>query len=201
MYTPNTQDIKRLHRKYAPTDEAFDLVFTHCNIVWDIAYQLITNGNFAIDSELVQAGCLLHDVGVYSLFDTSGKELTNSAYITHGIRGEEILKAEGFPEIIYRFASHHTGVGLSKQDILLQKLPLPIQDYEAETTEELLVMYADKFHSKTQPPYFNPFGWYKSHVGQFGPGKAERLEAMAKQFGLPDLSPLSEKYGHQIRKD
>lgn len=61
--------------------------------------------------------------------------------------GEAILKSEGFPEKLWRFASHHTGVGLTR-DVINQKLPLPEADYLVETDEELLVMYADKFHSK-----------------------------------------------------
>lgn len=61
-------------------------------------------------------------------------------YITHGTEGERILKEEGLPENLWRFAAHHTGVGLSKQDIINQHLPLPAADYFAETDEELLVM-------------------------------------------------------------
>lgn len=48
----------------------------------------------------------------------------------------------------------HTGVGLTKEDVLVQGLPLPPADYVAITPEERLVMYADKFHSKTTPPTF-----------------------------------------------
>lgn len=35
-----------------------------------------------------------------------------------------------------------------------QNLPVPPADYLAETAEERLVMYADKFHSKSRPTRF-----------------------------------------------
>lgn len=154
----------------------------------------------AVDLELVKAGCLLHDIGVYELLDKDGKDREDIHYITHGIRGEAILKKEGFPEIIWRFGSHHTGVGLTKKDITSQNLPLPLQDYEAETIEEELVMYADKFHSKMTLPCFNTFEYYKQSVAKFGQDKSEKFAQMADKFGVPDLDPLIAKYGHAVRR-
>jgi len=196
MLLPTLQEIETLHKKYAPTPAVLNLVLTHCRIVWDIAAQLLEQRPIAADAELVRVGCLLHDIGVYQLFDATGTERTDLAYITHGVRGEAILRAEGFPETVWRFASHHTGMGLTKQDIEAQHLPLPAQDYIAQTTEEELVMYADKFHSKTTPPRFNSFERYKAHAAQFGPDKVEKFEHMATAFGVPNLTPLAEQYGH-----
>lgn len=192
------EEIKALHRKYAPNEELFETVFTHCQIVWEIAEQLMQRID-SIDANLVRIGCLLHDIGVYTLFDEQGNMYPNNQYITHGIRSEEILRSEGFPDEICKFGSHHTGVGLFVADIKAQNLPLPAQDYLAETKEQLLVMYADKFHSKTKPAVFNSFEWYKEHVSQFGTEKARLFEEMAQQFGVPELKALSEKYKFAIR--
>ena len=199
MQLPNLEQIEVLHKKYAPTPEVLELVFTHCKIVNDVAQQLIAANNLKVDAELVKFGCLLHDIGVYPLFDKDGTEREDLHYITHGVRGEEILKSEGFPETIWRYASHHTGVGLTKHDIVSQNLPLLEQDYVAETPEEELVMYADKFHSKTEPPYFNPYEWYRRYAAKFGEDKVQRFELMAQKFGVPNLAPLIEQYGHQSR--
>jgi len=133
------------------------------------------------------------------LLDKNGKERPDIHYITHGVRGEAILKDEGFPEVIWRYASHHTGVGLTKQDITSQNLPLPLQDYEADTKEEELIMYVDKFHSKVIPPCFNTYEYYKKAVAKFGQEKAEKFEQMAQEFGVPDLTLLIAKYGHEVR--
>lgn len=200
MNLPTLKQIEDLHRKYALSDAGFDLVFTHCKIVCEIAEQCITKKQLAVDVELVKVGCLLHDIGVYELLDKDGKDREDIHYITHGIRGEAVLKKEGFPEMIWRFGSHHTGVGLTKIDITSQNLPLPVQDYEAETIEEELVMYADKFHSKVTPPCFNTFEYYKQSVAKFGQDKSEKFAQMADKFGVPDLDPLIAKYGHAVRR-
>lgn len=192
-------EIQTLHKKYAPSEEVYKLVFTHCQIVCDIAEQLIAHNNLEIDAELVRSGCLLHDIGVYPLFNGDGKLREGTHYITHGLEGEGILKAEGLPELIWRFASHHTGVGLTKQDVINQQLPLPVEDYLATTDEEALVMYADKFHSKTSPPVFNSYERYKQKVTEFGENKVADFERLAQKFGIPDLAPLAEKYGYEIR--
>lgn len=197
MQLPTVQEIEALHRKYAPSQEAFDLVYQHCRIVWDIAKQLIDSNKIDVNAELVKAGSLLHDIGLYRLIDVAGA--INPMHIKHGILGYELLKKEGYPETICRFASHHTGVGLSRADVLAQKLPLPPDDYTAETNEELLVMYADKFHSKNQPPCFVTYDWYRDYVATFGDDKVLRFDRIAERFGVPMLSPIVAKYGHRVK--
>lgn len=188
---PTTQHILQLHHKYAPTPAALEKVYGHCQIVWDIAEQLILRNNLHVDVELVKAGCLLHDIGVYAL-------KAGEPYILHGVRGEELLQHEGLPETLQKIASHHTGVGISEQDIVTQALPLPSADYFAETPEERLVMYADKFHSKGQILHFNSAASYADHVGKFGIDKTERFMAMVQEYGEPDLEMLSKKYNQPI---
>src|ERR1700761_839911 len=85
MRIPTDDDVLRLHKKYAPTPDAFDLVYTHCQIICGIARQLHSRpgADQDIDMDLVQAGSLLHDIGVYRLYDDDGK-LDRTDYIRHG---------------------------------------------------------------------------------------------------------------------
>jgi uncharacterized protein len=136
-------------------------------------------------------------MGVYRLYDTAG-ELDHASYIRHGLLGHELLLAEGFPDAICRFASCHTGMGLTRDDVLRQGLPLPPADYVAETGEEALVMYADKFHSKTTPPALLTACAYAASVRRFGEDKVARFESMRAAFGEPDLGPFSRAYGHRV---
>ncbi len=189
--------IVALHKKHAPSHEAFQLVYTHCEIIWQIARQLIETSSLRVDTELVKAACLLHDIGVYRLYLPSG-EIDHANYVKHGILGYELLKEEGLPEKIRRFASHHTGVGLSREDVVRQRLPLPPADYLAETPEERLLMYADKFHSKSTPPKFLTAAAYEKKVAQFGKGKIEAFRKLQREFGTPDLASLAAKYGHEL---
>jgi uncharacterized protein len=187
---PTPEQIRALHKEVAPSAEAFELVHTHCEIVWAIASQLIAARGLTVDAELVRAGCLLHDIGVHLL--------DGPAYIRHGVLGEELLLARGYPAAIARFCAHHTGVGISRDDVVRQGLPLPVTDYLADSGEERLLMYADKFHSKSTPPVFVTATTYAKRVSLFGAGQAARFSAMVKEYGEPDLTALTRRFGHEV---
>lgn len=195
MDLPTAQEIRALHETYAPTREAFDLVYTHCEIVCRIAEQFMARGTPRVDADLVRAGALLHDIGVYRLYDGNGR-IDDGSYIRHGVLGHEILRREGFPETLCRFCSCHTGVGLTRRDIREQGLDLPPGDYVAVSVEEQLVMYADKFHSKTTPPRFLTVNAYAAYVRAFGREKVETFHELRARFGDPDLTGLRAEYGH-----
>jgi uncharacterized protein len=198
MRVPADEEIRALHERYAPTPEAFDLVYSHCEIVCGIAEQLLGRAGAGLDADLVRAGCLLHDIGVYRLYDTAGV-LDHEQYVRHGVLGHELLETEGFAEVICRFCSCHTGMGLTRDDVRRQGLPLPVADYLAESGEERLVMYADKFHRKTRPPRFVSPGSYAVDLRRFGEGKVAAFASMRGEFGEPDLGPFVETYGHALR--
>jgi uncharacterized protein len=201
---PRDDEIRALHERYAPTPEAFENVYSHCVIVWRVAEQLLTgagasHGMADVDADLVRAGCLLHDVGVYRLFDDAGL-LDYARYMRHGVLGYELLAEAGYPEAICRFASRHTGVGITREDVIRQELPLPPADYVAETPEEALVMYADKFHTKATPPSFLSAEFYAAYVRRFGAEKVTAFDELRGRFGEPDLGPLSAAYGQPVRE-
>lgn len=194
MY-PTYDEIVELHKKCAPDSRAFEVIFTHSTIVRDIALDLAKKNKLKnLDHELVETGALLHDIGTYELYK-NGK-FDKERYITHGILGYEILKKQGYPEKLCRIASNHTGAGITREMIKEQGLPLPDDDYVANSIEERLVMYADKFHSKT--PKFNTYESYHTFSEQFGEKTTQRFEAMAEEFGLPDLEHFSAKYNQPI---
>lgn len=195
MILPTVDEVRALHERYAPSREALDLVLTHCEIVSDIAAQLGARTTLPLDADLVRVGALLHDIGVYRLYDRAGR-LDHRDYIRHGVLGHEILREEGFPEALCRFCSCHTGVGLTRHDIRAQKLPIPEADYLAETVEEQLVMYADKFHSKTTPPTFLTADSYAAQMARFGTDKVHAFGLLRARFGDPDLTSATARYGH-----
>ncbi len=77
---PITYDeIVALHKKYAPSDVVYDLIFTHCCIVRDIALQLVDTNNLAVGRTLVETWCALYNAwdrgGAYS----QGRRLTRKS--------------------------------------------------------------------------------------------------------------------------
>jgi uncharacterized protein len=197
MRVPTDEEIRALHERFAPSTKVFELVHTHCEIVCEIAEQLLARTPLRLDAELVRAGCLLHDIGVYRLYDARGV-LDHARYVRHGILGHRLLSELGYAEVICRFCSCHTGVGISRDDVRRQRLPIPVADYVAVSDEEQLVMYADKFHSKASPPIFLTAASYAARVRRFGADKPAVFEALCEKFGPPDLAPLMERHGHPL---
>lgn len=200
MRVPSDREILALHEKHAPNPEALESVYTHCEIVCRIAEQLMARGGpgaEGVEPDLVRAGCLLHDVGVYRLYDEAGR-LDEARYIWHGVLGHELLAAEGLAAAICRFASCHTGMGISRDDVIRQGLPLPPADYLAETREETMVMYADKFHTKSNPPRFLNAESFAASIRRFGEDKVATFQAMRARFGDPDLARLASAHGQPV---
>ncbi|MFF6883191.1 HD domain-containing protein [Streptomyces sp. NPDC012421] len=197
MEIPSYDDIRALHRKHAPSDAAFALVFTHCEIVAAIADQLLARSGRGADADLVRAGCLLHDIGVYRLYDADGR-FGDAPYVTHGVLGHQLLAEEGLPEALCRFCSCHTGVGLTREDVLAQGLPIPPADYLPVTAEERMVMYADKFHSKSTPPRFVSPDSFEERIGRFGQEKVTVFQGLRRLYGDPELDALAAAYGHAV---
>ena len=98
---PTEVQIKNLHKKYAKTDADFALIYTHCQVIDAIAAQLLdAKPNSQIDRDLLHVACMLHDIGAYDVLE-NGKFVDG---VRHGVIGEQILRNEGFPEQIWRFA-------------------------------------------------------------------------------------------------
>lgn len=190
MY-PTDSQIRDLHHRYAPTQKALDTIYYHCQIIAEIAKQIILESNLDLDQELVRVGALLHDIGAYELIGKDGN-FDEANYIKHGIIGYQILQSEGFSEKLCRIAKCHTGLGLTKDYILINKLPLPPEDLTADSLEEKLVMYADKFHSKN--PKFNTFDEYCQTATKFGAENEQKFRELAQIFGDPDLSKIIKNY-------
>jgi uncharacterized protein len=195
MQLPADREIRTLHRDHAPTREAFESVHTHCELVCQIAEQFFTG--LDVDTDLVRAGALLHDIGVYRLYTPAG-ELDTTEYVRHGVLGHELLHGLGFPDELSRFCSRHTGVGITRADVRRQSLPIPVDDYIPGSPEEELVLYADKFHSKRTPPVFVSGDTYADAVGRWGADKVIAFGALRQRYGEPDLESLSLVAGHDV---
>ena len=69
-------------------------------------------------------------------------------YICHGYLGADLMREEGFPKHAL-VCERHTGAGLTLQNIILNKLPVPHRELVPVSLEEQLICFADKFFSKT----------------------------------------------------
>ncbi|PST46114.1 phosphohydrolase [Bifidobacterium callitrichos] len=155
-----------------------------------------------IDERLITIGGLLHDIGTYQVFKHDGNDgeplkFSGKQYIKHGLLGYEYLLENGVDESIAQFARNHTGVGLTREDVERQGLPLPPADYVPVNLEQETVMVADKYNSKSLPPKFVTAEAYTRRAAKFGEENRRRWLALLDQYGVFDVRPMAAEY-HMI---
>jgi len=138
-----------IRKYYQDSPEAHQVLLSHSRLVTRKAL-LIARGlavPASIDIQFLAEAAMLHDIG---MIFTNAPELHcfgQLPYLAHGIKGAEILMSEGLPRHA-RVCERHTGIGLTAQEIILQRLPLPPRDLLPETLEETIICYADLYFSK-----------------------------------------------------
>ena len=172
----------KILKKYSKEEESFEAILNHSLIVLSKSIEIINRKKLynKIDFDLIISGCLLHDVGVFSV-KNSGLDVTKKVdYLRHGILGGKILRNEGF----YKEAlitERHIGSGLSKEYIMQNNLPLPKKDFLPITLEQKLICYADKFHSKSGK--IDTIDSIKKEMKGFGKEPLRRFLELDKLFG------------------
>lgn len=172
-------DYLALIHRYYPEDNALRrMLLHHSRQVCARALQIVErHPELGANRNLVEAGAMLHDIGIF-LTDAPGIHCHGTAhYILHGSLGAQLLRNEAeqlkekkrqelqrkelqlqaiqlqeelhFYEALARICERHTGTGLTRQTIIERGLPDPHQDLLPETIEEQIICYADKFYSKS----------------------------------------------------
>lgn len=167
-----------LHRYYPEDNALRRMLLHHSRQVCARALQIVElHPELGANRNLVEAGAMLHDIGIF-LTDAPGIHCHGTAhYILHGSLGAQLLRNEAkqlkkekqqeeqlkeeqlqaiqlqeelhFYEALARICERHTGTGLTRQTIIARGLPDPQQDLLPETIEEQIICYADKFYSKS----------------------------------------------------
>jgi len=113
-------------------------VIKHCKAVTKLALEtanVLKEKGLKVDSELVEIGALLHDIG---------RSKTHTVH--HAVVGAEIAKAAGLPDSVVSIIKRHVGGGITASEA--EKLGWPEDVYVPVTLEEKIVSYADKLIEK-----------------------------------------------------
>jgi len=180
-----------LLEKYFPDPAALAIVREHSLLVAAKALEVAQAlDRTDIDLEFIEEAALLHDVGVCRT-DSSHIGCTGSEpYIRHGIIGRELLEAEG----LFRHAlvcERHIGVGLTAEDVRIQKLPLPERDMTPVSLEERIICFADLFFSKRPHTVRRekPVTEVRKGLLRFGAEKAGIFDDWLREFGERIICP------------
>ncbi|MDF7665799.1 HD domain-containing protein [Bifidobacterium sp. ESL0745] len=156
-----------------------------------------------LDENLAVVGAMLHDIGTYLVLKHDGSDgeklqFDGPNYILHGLRGYDWLLSQGVDESIAQFARNHTGVGLTREQVVAQGLPLPPADYVPMNLEQEVVMVADKYNSKSIPPRFLTAEAYARKARRFGAGNEQQWLDLVKKYGVPDIPALAKQFGMKL---
>ena len=118
-------------------------VINHCKAVTKLALETanaLKERDLKIDSELVEVGALLHDIG---------RSKTHTVH--HAVVGAKIAKSAGLPDSVISIIKRHVGGGITASEA--KKLGWSEDAYVPITLEEKIVSYADKLieNSKRAP--------------------------------------------------
>lgn len=195
---PDKSEIEALLRKYAPDEEQYELISTHGKIVAEIALESAKHSGETVDLEILEAACLLHDIGSYPFLGASNHhENYERLYTLHSLLGAKILQDEGMDERIWKAVETHVLLGLTEAEIRGADKAFPYKNYEPKTIEGRLLCYGDRFHSKK--PIFNRFDTFYNNMLTSFPGQAEKMKLWGEEFGKPDVEALAKKYNHPIK--
>ncbi len=145
----NTDYLKIIQKYIPPHTYAYYIYIIHVTLVTEKALEIARRLKLSLDQQrFIEEASMLHDIGVIRV---NAKEIGcfgELPYILHIVEGRKILEKEGLP-LHAKIAENHISVGgLSKEEIIKEKMPLPQRDMLCETIEEKIISYADLFYSK-----------------------------------------------------
>jgi uncharacterized protein len=167
-----------IQKYYSPASEAYRILVTHSILVTAKALEVAgafikRNPKVALDLRFIEEAALLHDIGIFRCHAPQIFCYGSEPYVQHGLIGREILEQEGLPRHAL-VCERHTGAGITQEEVLLQKLPLPARDYLPISLEEKIICFADRFYVKDPQKLYHELS-------------LQEIDEKIKEFGAPAL--------------
>ena len=121
-----------IDRYYTPGSRLKEILTVHSMLVARKALECAERRRLGIDAGFVEEAALLHDIGIIRCNAPDIRCEGELPYICHGVEGRRMLEAEGLPRHAL-VCERHTGAGLTVDDIISQRLPLPLRDMTPHT--------------------------------------------------------------------
>ena len=156
--------------------------FAHSVLVTQMSLEIAER--LKLDAEtkqFIQEAAMLHDVGIGEVSMDKENPQNRPPYITHGLAGFKILTELGYPKhaLVCR---NHIGVGLTKEIILQNNLPLPAEDMMPSTLPEEIITYADLFFSKSNPFKKRTLDEVVAKIETYGEEQLNKFYQLHKKF-------------------
>lgn len=172
-----------IDKYYSDNEPLRQILLTHSRSVADMAIAVARrHPELGADEDFLFEAAMLHDIGVFKTDAPGIQCFGTEPYIRHGWLGGQLLRQEGLPRHA-RVAERHTGTGLTREAIIRQALPLPVEDFSPETIEEQIICYADKYFSKSHLERVRTPEQVLQSLEKFGRESVERMKAWQLRFG------------------
>jgi uncharacterized protein len=178
--------ISLIEKHYPPGSDAHRTLLQHSELVAAKALAVVRKlPVWQADPVFVEEAALLHDIGIRFTAVPQLGCTGDLPYLCHGIKGRELLEAEGLPRHAL-VCERHIGVGLTAEEILRQGLPLPARDMLPVSLEEQIVAYADLFFSKdpTRAGKERSTDQVRNSLARFGADKVAVFDRWHERFGI-----------------
>jgi uncharacterized protein len=137
-----------IHKYIWPDSFTYRVYLPHVILVTAKALRIARKMGLSEEQQIfIEEAAMLHDIGIIKVKRYSLTADSDLPYICHAPAGREILEHEGLPKHA-RVAETHIGVGITKEEIIVQQYPLPHRDLIPESLEEKIISWADLFYSK-----------------------------------------------------
>jgi uncharacterized protein len=144
-----------IHKYIPPGSALYRLYIPHASLVTAKALSIAKRLRLSAEQQrFIEEASMLHDIGVVEVEPFALETSKKRPYLCHAPLGREILEHEGLVRHAL-VAERHIGLGISREDILEQQLPLPPRDMLAESLEEKIICWADLFFSKSSHMLWN----------------------------------------------
>lgn len=174
--------INIIKKHYKEKSKLYNILLTHSLLVANKAIEIIQiHPEWKINKTFIIEASLLHDIGIYLTNAPSIQCFGPHPYICHGYLGSNILLKENLQKHAL-VCEKHIGSGITKEDIIQNKIPLPHKNFLPNTLEEKLICFADNFYSKTQLYKTKTIDQIKKLLSQYGTDSILRFENMLNLF-------------------
>ncbi|MCK9639468.1 MAG: phosphohydrolase [Prolixibacteraceae bacterium] len=175
--------IALISKYYKPKSKAFHILVSHSQAVTDKALKIASkHSELNPDLQFIEEAAMTHDIGIFMTNAPNLYCFGDFPYLAHGYLGCELMTSLGFPDHGL-VCERHTGVGISKEEIVEKKLPLPVRDLIPESVEEQIIAFADKFYSKSSPNLTEKsLAEVRKSIAKFGKYSSKRFEEWCELF-------------------
>lgn len=167
---------------YKEGSDLYNMLISHSTDVMNKALSIADNHpELKADKKFIAEAAMLHDIGMLFTYAPSIHCYGIVPYICHGYLGREILDKCGYPKHA-SVCERHTGVGLTREDIISQNLPLPHYDMVPVSIEEKIICFSDCFFSKSKLGAEKSIEQIRDDLAIFGEEKVLRFDEWCRLF-------------------